>query len=186
MSILLVTGPSGAGKDFVSENLKAINDLRHISYDQLFGQSVYSAFPFYTGKQYDHEIWNQAKELSIDFSSIFSTVLKRTGCIKNRHFLIQGVQLSKAFWRERILEAIGHSGSGEVKLISIIPTPEVLLEQRTSSSKPYHGTICSKEKCISDLERIKKSLETAFNHETFESKEDALEFGRGYFNGSKY
>jgi adenylate kinase family enzyme len=51
MKIALVTGPSGSGKSFVADALRA--DFDCLSYDRLMRDSIDQTFPSHSGDKWD-------------------------------------------------------------------------------------------------------------------------------------
>jgi adenylate kinase family enzyme len=149
MKIALVTGPSGSGKSFVADQVRA--DFECLSYDRLMRDSIEQAFPNHVGDNWDKQIWLDNSD-RLDLVAAFTTAFAWTG---KRPLVVEGWQLRETVWREAILNLAAIRARGPVapKLFLIRPTLELLLSQRALSKHEYHRRNAKLADCEEQMAR---------------------------------
>jgi adenylate kinase family enzyme len=134
MKIALLTGPSGAGKTFVADQLRG--DFDCISYDRLMRDSIERTFPNHVGDKWDKQIWLDNSH-QLDLATAFAPAFAWTG---TRPLVVEGWQLRENIWRNVILDlsAARTDEALRPRLFVIQPTLDLLLSLRARSKHEYH------------------------------------------------
>jgi hypothetical protein len=180
MKIALLTGPSGAGKTFVADGLRA--EFECVSYDHLMRDSIEHAFPKHRGDKWDKQIWLDNRDC-LDLVAAFNAAFKWTA---KRPLIVEGWQLRESVWRNAILElAMARvGGTPNSKLFIIRPTLELLLSQRAQCKHEYHRRNANLADCEEQIARHEKMYrEQPWHGELvqLETKEAAVEAVREFF-----
>jgi adenylate kinase family enzyme len=147
MNIALVTGPSGSGKSFVADQLRA--SFECVSYDRLMRDSIEGTFPSHLGDEWDKQIWLDNSH-RVDLVAAFKPAFEWTG---KRPLLVEGWQLRESVWRNAVLN-LAAARSDEAmrpKLFVIQPTAELLLSQRSESKYEYHRRHATVADCAEQI-----------------------------------
>jgi adenylate kinase family enzyme len=134
MKIALLTGPSGAGKTFVADQLRTQFDC--LSYDRLMRDSIQEAFPEHDGEKWDKQVWLDNSD-RVDLVRAFERAFAWSG---KHSLLIEGWQLRERVWRQGILDLATSRAQApiEPELFVIQPTLELLVSERAHSKHEYH------------------------------------------------
>ena len=157
MATLLLTGPSGVGKDWVADGLKEkFPEVNYLSFDKLFNhikECDFKGTPLWTS---DYEcIRNHTQR--IDFETRYSEVLRMQGFDGCQNTVVQGYQLVFPDFRDPLFEVIALDPSAAL-MLGIYPTPEQLLKNRQTSKKQYQH----KRANLEDCERVLRWHEPLF------------------------
>jgi hypothetical protein len=147
MLIALVTGPSGSGKSFVADRLRA--DFECVSYDRLMRDSIEQAFPNQSGDKWDKQIWLDNRD-RLDLVAAFRAAFEWTG---KRPLVVEGWQLRESVWRDAVLDLAAARGEEAVrpKLFVIQPTLELLVSLRARSQHEYHRRHATLADCLEQI-----------------------------------
>jgi hypothetical protein len=181
MKIALVTGPSGSGKSFVADQLRA--DFECVSYDVLMRNSIERTFPDHVGDKWDKQTWLDNSH-RVHLVAAFTTAFDWTG---RRPLVVEGWQLRETVWREAILNLATVRAQGPVapKLFLIRPTLELLLSQRAQSKHDYHRRNSNLADCAEQIARHEKMYrEQPWQGDFLElkTKEAAVDAVREFFS----
>ena len=176
-----MTGPSGSGKSFVADALRA--DFECLSYDRLMRDSIEQAFPDHAGDKWDKQIWLDNRH-RVELPAAFEAAFVWTG---KRPLIVEGWQLRESFWRNAILDLAKARAGGPVspQLFMIRPTLELLVRQRAESDKDYHRRHANTADCLDQIAiHEKMSLEQPWHGEMrrLSTKEEAVEAVRRFLS----
>jgi len=174
MKIALLTGPSGAGKTFVADQLRSQFDC--LSYDRLMRDSIERAFPTHTGDKWDKQIWLDNRD-RLDLVAAFQAAFGWTG---KRPLIVEGWQLREDVWRNAVLDLAAARAEEAVRaeLFVIQPALELLLNLRAHSKHEYHRRHADAADCQRQIEiheRLYREQPWHGDVAQLATKEEALE-----------
>jgi hypothetical protein len=177
----LLTGPSGSGKSFVADTLRA--DFECLSYDRLMRDSIEQTFPNHSGDKWDKQIWLDTKD-RLDLVAAFRAAFEWTG---KQPLIVEGWQLRESVWRNAILDLATAQGEVAVrpKLFVIQPTLELLLSLRAASKHEYHRRHATLADCAEQIAiHAKMDLEQPWHGDVsrLPTKEEAVEAVREFLS----
>jgi hypothetical protein len=183
MKIALVTGPSGSGKSFVADALRA--DFDCISYDLLMRDSIDRSFPNHVGDKWDKQIWLDNSE-RLDLVAAFRAAFEWTG---KRPLVVEGWQLRGSVWRNAVLDLAAARAEVALrqKLFVIQPTLELLLSLRAGSKHEYHRRHATIADCSEQIAiHAKMELEQPWHGDVsrLATKEETVEAVRVFLSTS--
>jgi hypothetical protein len=181
MKIALVTGPSGSGKSYVADRLRA--DFECVSYDLLMRDSIEQAFPNHVGDKWDKQIWLDNRD-HLDLVAVFQAAFCWTG---KRPLVVDGWQLRESVWRNAVLELAAARAEEAVRprLFVIQPALELLLSLRAGSKHEYHRRHATIADCLEQIaihERLWREQPWHGDIVRLPTKEEAVEVVREFLS----